>query len=117
MWRDLWFSTHAERHGGVAYHVVVRPACGSAFDHNRVKELQADHIWPYSWFGETSSKNLQYLCGDCKRASDLVESDRRTALGQGAFRELLVSFLRAHRDFESRARAAVFTGILDHLRR
>ena len=47
-----------ERQGGIC------PKCGGKFE---LKEMQADHITPWSKGGKTVSDNCQMLCADCNR--------------------------------------------------
>lgn len=42
----------------------ICPKCGNAFT---IKEMQADHITPWSKGGKTVSENCQMLCADCNR--------------------------------------------------
>ena len=47
-----------ERQGGIC------PKCGKKYE---LKEMQADHITPWSKGGKTISDNCQMLCADCNR--------------------------------------------------
>jgi len=80
------------------------PGCRRWFDHSVLDELQADHIWPYSLFGETSWDNYRLLCARCNRKkSNLLDTEVRVALGNKAFREQITIFLREalpHRNTE-----------------
>lgn len=42
----------------------ICPKCGKHFD---IKEMQADHITPWSKGGKTIAENCQMLCADCNR--------------------------------------------------
>ena len=42
----------------------ICPKCGKHYD---IKEMEADHITPYSKGGHTTLDNCQMLCRDCNR--------------------------------------------------
>ena len=50
--------TAYERQNGIC------PMCGKHYD---FKEMQADHITPWSKGGRTTADNCQMLCADCNR--------------------------------------------------
>lgn len=56
--RDSEKRTVYERQNGIC------PKCGKHFD---IKEMEADHITPYSKGGHTTIDNCQMLCRDCNR--------------------------------------------------
>ena len=56
--RDSEKRTVYERQNGIC------PKCGKHFD---IKDMEADHITPYSKGGHTTTDNCQMLCRDCNR--------------------------------------------------
>lgn len=56
--RDSEKRTVYERQNGIC------PKCGKHFD---IKDMEADHITPYSKGGHTTIENCQMLCRDCNR--------------------------------------------------
>ncbi len=78
--------------GGVYY---TCPICEKKFDFRSFSELQGDHIWPYSLFGETTWENYQLICGKCnKQKGNHLDGDVHRVLGSGKFRELVSMFLQ-----------------------
>ena len=61
--RDSEKRTVYERQKGIC------PKCGKHFD---IKEMEADHITPYSKGGHTTIDNCQMLCRDCNRRKSAV---------------------------------------------
>jgi 5-methylcytosine-specific restriction endonuclease McrA len=71
------------------------PICCKWFDHTDIDDLQGDHVWPYSLFGDTAWENYQLICGRCNAAKgNYMETELRRAIGRGDFREMVVSHLR-----------------------
>ena len=71
------------------------PICEKKFDFRSFSELQGDHIWPYSLFGETTWENYQLICGKCnKQKGNHLDGDVHRVLGSGKFRELVSMFLQ-----------------------
>jgi hypothetical protein len=95
-WKNTYFRRTATNNeeGRVSY---ICPLCREAFSHEDIDLLQGDHVWPWSFFGETSWENYRLICSKCNvLRSNKLDSIIRQTLGQGEFRELVISFLTAH---------------------
>lgn len=92
-WRDIWFRRYSKTGAdGIARYEC--PVCNRHFDHSVISYLQGDHIWPYSLCGETSWANYRLICGSCNASKrDFIDLEVRAALGDGSFRQLVISFL------------------------
>lgn len=92
-WRDIWFRQHTTRNQN-GTPVYVCPDCSREFSHLEIKQLQGDHVWPYSFFGATTWANYQLLCAQCNsRKSNFLDTDIRQLLGTEEFRQIIVSHL------------------------
>jgi 5-methylcytosine-specific restriction endonuclease McrA len=93
-WKDIWFRKYSRiDDDGVPKYEC--PLCKKLFDHSTISQLQGDHIWPYSMFGETSPANYQLLCGRCNaKKHDYINHKIRRTLGNGQFRSLIATYLQ-----------------------
>ena len=93
-WKDYWFRQEARIEEDGIY-CIYCPLCRFRFDHSTLKFLTADHIWPYSLFGETVWENYQLLCISCNsRKKDKIDTEIRDILGHGEFRNILQHFVQ-----------------------
>jgi len=100
-WRNVWFRRNAiiSEDGTVRYQC---PLCRRWFDHTYIDDMQGDHVWPYSLFGETVWENYQLICGNCNAGKgNFVETELRRALGRGDFRCMVASHLARLLDAET----------------
>jgi hypothetical protein len=111
-WKIAWFRRRAKIKDGSPYPVITCPICKSDFDFTRLDFLEADHIWPYSLFGETIWENFQLLCGSCNsRKSNALNSHVRLALSNSIFRKMIASHLRSSPELAVLEGDAMFDGL------
>jgi 5-methylcytosine-specific restriction endonuclease McrA len=94
-WKDIVFgrSGKADTEDGAFYYAC--PICGGKFDFSSIGDLEGDHIWPYSLFGETTWENYQLICGKCNaQKRDHLNVGIRKVLGSGEFRKSVTAFLQ-----------------------
>lgn len=93
-WKDIYFRRFSKL-DGYCINTYECPICGRPFTHEDIDQLQGDHVWPYSLFGETVWDNYQLICGSCNAAKgNRIEKDLRSLLGSGEFRYKVGSFLK-----------------------
>jgi len=93
-WKDIYFRRFS-RPSSHNIHTYECPLCGKQFTHEDIDQLQGDHVWPYSLFGETAWDNYQLICGGCNAAKgNRIEKDLRSVLGSGEFRSNVGSYLK-----------------------
>jgi hypothetical protein len=96
-----WKSTYFRR--AAPYGTYKCPLCLESFTHEDIDSLEGDHIWPWSFFGDTSWANYRLICSRCNvLRSNKIDTIVRQTLGRGQFREMIISFLRQNLpDWES----------------
>ena len=112
-WKDVWFRRHATRNQDKLPEYEC-PGCRRHFSHFEIDDLQGDHIWPYSLFGQSTWENYWLLCRWCNaRKSNYVAREFRQALGTGEFRKRIVEFLSVHISQQRRERDPILGALLN----